>query len=260
MRDLSELVTGYRKFLREQHPRDVKLYISLAERGQTPKTMIIACCDSRVDPSRIFSAGPGELFIARNVANLVPPYEPSGRHHGTSAAIEFAVENLEVQNIVVLGHARCGGIRAFLDREFERTATNDSFAEKCNHDGFITKWMSLLRPAWGEVFRTAGGQDERNRELALAQCSIRYSIDNLTTFPFVKARLEAGHLRIHGAYFDIASGDLLTLNSETRGFEGLPDDPVHRDAPAQPVAYAGEPAVVERLALQRRAALSANRG
>ena len=221
MHDVTELVTGYRKFLAEQYPRDVELYRALADGGQAPKTMIIACCDSRVDPSRIFSSGPGQLFIARNVANLVPPFEPSGRYHGTSAALEFAVESLYVENIVVMGHARCGGIRAFLDRMFEETAKNDSFAERCDHDGFITKWMSLMRPAWGEVLHSSSMSTERDRERSLELCSIRYSLDNLKTFPFVKSRLKAGLLTIHGAYFDIATGELLTLNLATGAFGSL---------------------------------------
>ena len=229
MQDVIELVTGYQKFLEEQYPQDAELYLALAERGQTPKTMIIACCDSRVDPSRIFSAGPGQLFIVRNVANLVPPFDPSGRHHGTSAALEFAVEFLEVENIVVLGHARCGGIRAFLDRMFEQTVKNDSFSARCNHDGFIAKWMSIMRPAWGEVLRDSSIGTDRNPEQALEQCSIRYSLENLKTFPFIKSRLEAGLLRLHGAHFDIATGDLLTLNFATKRFNKLLDELKHHD-------------------------------
>ena len=233
MQDIPELVTGYRKFLEEQYPHDVELYLALAKRGQSPKTMIIACCDSRVDPSRIFSAGPGQLFIVRNVANLVPPFETTGRYHGTSAALEFAVESLEVEHIVVMGHARCGGIRAFLDQEFERTATIDSFVQRCNHDGFIAHWMSLLRPAWGDILRVPSKGTERDRERALEQASIRYSLENLKTFPFVKSRVEAGLLKVHGAYFDIATGDLLTLNANKQAFETLPETVEHCSGKSQ---------------------------
>ena len=114
MRDVSELVSGYRTFMRDQYQHDAETYRTLADTGQSPRTMVVACCDSRVDPSRIFSAKPGQLFIVRNVANLVPPFEPHGDYHGTSAALEFAITSLGVENIVVLGHARCGGVRGFL--------------------------------------------------------------------------------------------------------------------------------------------------
>ncbi|MCK5551037.1 MAG: carbonic anhydrase, partial [Hyphomicrobiaceae bacterium] len=115
MRDVPALVNGYRRFQSNLNRPETDLYRSLAEEGQAPKTMVIACCDSRVDPAAIFNAGPGELFVVRNVANLVPPFEPHGDYHGTSAALEFAVNGLGVETILVMGHARCGGVRAFLD-------------------------------------------------------------------------------------------------------------------------------------------------
>ncbi len=114
MRDITDLVQGYKQFLEEEYPKQADLYRTLAEKGQTPKTMVIACCDSRADPGVIFNAGPGEIFVVRNVANLVPPYEPHGDYHGTSAALEFAVNGLNVETILVMGHARCGGIHAFV--------------------------------------------------------------------------------------------------------------------------------------------------
>ena len=143
MRDVPELIDGYRRFLAGRYPQEASLYRSLAETGQAPKTMIIACCDSRVDPAAIFSAGPGQFFIVRNVANLVPPFEPRGDYHGTSAALEFAVTGLEVETILVMGHARCGGVRAFLEGLYEQPAQR----------GFIDRWMSLLNPARTEALR-----------------------------------------------------------------------------------------------------------
>lgn len=208
MREVSELVSGYQTFLREQYPREAEIYRSLADKGQAPSTLIIACCDSRVDPSRIFSAKPGELFIVRNVANLVPPFEPMGEYHGTSAAIEFAVTALEVRNILVLGHARCGGVQGFIRGQVQPQATS-----------FIGKWISLLKPAWGEVVQTGGRMDEVERQRALELTSIRFSIDNLGTFPFVKERLDAGKISLHGGFFDIATGGLQAMDPKTYEFE-----------------------------------------
>ena len=208
MRAVSELVSGYQTFLREQYPREAEIYKSLAEGGQSPRTMIVACCDSRVDPSRIFSAKPGELFIVRNVANLVPPFEPLGEYHGTSAAIEFAVTALEVKNILILGHARCGGVHGFIRGQVQPQATS-----------FIGKWISLLKPAWGEVVQNGGRMDEAERQRALELTSIRFSLDNLGTFPFVKERLERGDISLHGGFFDIATGGLQAMDPQTGEFE-----------------------------------------
>ena len=207
MRDVTELVTGYRAFLKEQYRHEAETYKALADQGQSPRTMIVACCDSRVDPSRIFSAKPGELFIVRNVANLVPPFEPLGDYHGTSAALEFAVATLGVENVVVLGHARCGGVHGFIRGLGQPPAGN-----------FIGKWISLLKPAWGEIVQMGGHLDEAGRQRALEQTSIRYSLDNLRTFPFVKERLDDGRLALHGGFFDIATGELEAYDAAAKAF------------------------------------------
>ena len=205
MREISELVTGYRKFLSETWPRQAAHYRMLAEVGQSPRTMIVACCDSRVDPATIFNAKPGALFVMRNVANLVPPFEPHSDFYGTSAALEFAVTKLEVEHIVVLGHARCGGISAFLDELHTRSG----------EQGFIAHWLSILNGAGAEaVHAGADAQQE-----AMEHAGIRLSLANLTSFPFVKERLDAGRLSLHGAYFDIATGALQSLDAEGGAFE-----------------------------------------
>ena len=208
MRDVSELVSGYQTFLKDQYRREAETYRTLADHGQAPRTMIVACCDSRVDPSRIFSAKPGQLFIVRNVANLVPPFEPHGDYHGTSAALEFAVTSLGVENVVILGHARCGGVHGFIH----------GLGQTSPAGTFIGKWISLLKPAWGEVVQTGGRLNDEQRQLALELTSIRYSIDNLRTFPFVKERIEQGKLTLHGGFFDIATGGLLALDDEKKAF------------------------------------------
>ena len=211
MRDIPDLVDGYRRFLATRYPEDAALYRSLAETGQSPKTMVVACCDSRVDPATIFNAAPGQLFVVRNVANLVPPFEPHGDYHCTSAALEFAVTGLEVEHIVVLGHGRCGGVRAFLEGRQDYSANRT----------FIGSWTSLLSTAWTSASQEAAGETIEAQQQCLEHASIRQSLVNLETFPFVKERLAANRLRLRGAYFDIADGKLLVLDPDSGRFETL---------------------------------------
>ena len=211
MHDVPELVDGYHRFLATRNAQDAALYNRLAEAGQAPQTMVIACCDSRVDPAAIFNAGPGQLFIVRNVANLVPPFEPHGDYHGTSAALEFAVGELEVETILVMGHARCGGVRAYLEGLYERSPKR----------GFIHRWMSLLNVTRTEALRATGDAPIEVQQAALEQASVRHSLENLQTFPFVKERMAEGLLRVRGAYFDIADGQLLALDPESGEFRSV---------------------------------------
>ena len=169
--------------------------------------MVIACCDSRLAPETIFNAGPGELFVVRNVANLVPPCEPDSDYHGTSAALEFAVQSLKVRHIVVLGHGRCGGIRAALHPEAEPLTPGD----------FIGKWMTLLGPA-ADAIAAGGLLTDTERQTALERASIRSSIANLRTFPWVSILERRSRLDLHGAWFDIADGDLWTMDPTTGEF------------------------------------------
>lgn len=202
-----DLLDGYEKFMSGRYAEDEKRYRALAETGQKPQTLIIACCDSRAAPETIFGAGPGELFVVRNVANLVPPYEPDGNYHSTSAALEFAVQALQVKNIVVMGHGRCGGIKAALDQDAEPLSPGD----------FIGKWMNLLKPAAAQIgsnsILTAG-----ERQRALERISIRNSILNLRSFPNIRAREEEGDLSLHGAWFDISTGELWVMDTDTGDF------------------------------------------
>ena len=202
------LLVGYRNFMRRRYAADSSRYRELARDGQTPETMVIACCDSRSAPEAIFDAGPGELFVVRNVANLVPPYAPDGEYHSTSAALEFGVQSLKVKHIVVMGHGRCGGIRAALDPAAGPLSPGD----------FIGKWMSLVAPAADAVasnaMMTAG-----ERQTALERIAIRYSIANLRTFPCVSILEGKGRLSLHGAWFDISTGELWVMNRDTGDFE-----------------------------------------
>jgi carbonic anhydrase len=192
------LLEGYRSFMDARYSRE--RFRELAA-GQAPVALVIACCDSRSAPEVIFDAGPGELFVLRNVANLVPPFQPDSNQHGTSAAIEFAVQALDIPNIVVMGHGRCGGIHAALSPDAKPLAQGD----------FIGKWMSMLAPVAAEVsansFMTAN-----ERHTALERLSVRNSIANLRTFPYVREREDAGTLAIHGAWFDISLGELWVMD------------------------------------------------
>lgn len=200
------LLEGYGAFRENRLPVEQARFGELAEAGQQPETMIIGCCDSRVSPEVIFDAGPGELFVVRNVANLVPPYTPDASYHGVSSAIEFAVEALKVRNVVVMGHARCGGIRAFAEPD-KPLSTGD----------FIGKWIQLIEPA---ARRLSGDAEPSSADhlTRLEQASIVQSIANLQTFPFVSQRVEAGRLMLHGAYFDVATGTLDLLDTATGRF------------------------------------------
>ena len=189
------LIEGYRNFISGDFERQKTRYRQLADAGQKPEAMIIACCDSRAAPETVFDCGPGELFVVRNVANLVPPYRPDGEYHATSAALEFAVQALRIRNIVVMGHGRCGGITAALDPAAEPLSPGD----------FIGKWVSLLGPTTEAV---AGATDmtASERQTALERISIRNSIGNLRTFPDITKLENSGKLALHGAWFDISTG------------------------------------------------------
>ena len=204
-RSMPEILTeGFHRFRKDLFPRQHDLYEALAEKGQAPHTLVIACCDSRVAPSQVFDAQPGELFVVRNVANIVPPYEPDQHAHGVSAAIEFAVKVLEVDNILVLGHRQCGGVKACVTEE-----PNSDFI-------FINQWIEPIRGALQEAQtdRPVGGEDAVAERLELH--SIRHSLRRLMDYPFVAAPARVGKLKLHGARFGIAEGALewLTLDDE----------------------------------------------
>lgn len=201
------LLAGYRSFASGRLATEAKRYHELAETGQKPETLMIACCDSRAAPEIIFDTRPGEIFVVRNVANLVPPYEPDGEFHATSAALEFAVQSLKVKNIVVLGHGRCGGIKAALDPSSEPLSPGD----------FIGKWMSLVAPA-AELVAANALMTNTERQTALERISIRFSINNLRTFPCVDILEKKGRLNLYGAWFDISTGELWLMDPKTGDF------------------------------------------
>ena len=203
----SRLLDGYHAFMSGRYTTEADRYRALAEAGQQPTTMVIACCDSRSAPETIFDCGPGELFVVRNVANLVPPYAPDDHYHGTSAALEFAVQSLKIRDIVVMGHGRCGGIHAALSHDSAPLSPGD----------FIGKWMGMLRPAAEEV-QNYSSMTAGERQRTLERISIRNSIANLRTFPCVSILEKKERLHLHGAWFDISTGELWIMNHETGDF------------------------------------------
>jgi carbonic anhydrase len=204
-----ELIEGFKRFRERAITGDNAQFQNLVELGQTPSTLVVACCDSRVDPALILDCSPGDLFVIRNVANLVPPAESQGHYHGTSAALEFGVRNLKVQHIIVLGHAQCGGIHALL----ERAVSED--------ESFIAEWMDIADAARQHVEREHADADSRLRHRICEQRSILISLENLMTFTWIRERIELGELALHGWYFDIESGELLGYNPATRLYEIL---------------------------------------
>ena len=206
------LLGGYAHFRKNRLERERERYEELADKGQKPQTMVIACCDSRSAPEVIFGAAPGEMFVVRNVANIMPPHEPDGTYHSTSAALEFAVQELRVRHIVVMGHGRCGGIAAF------RQQITGEATKPLSPGDFIGKWISLLDPVEKRM-KCTGAETADELQGKLEAESIKQSIDNLKTFPCVSILLEREQIGLHGAWFDISSGELWTLNEETNEFE-----------------------------------------
>jgi carbonic anhydrase len=200
---MDHLIQGYRRYRAERWPGLKALHRDLAQ-GQRPRIAVLACCDSRVDPATIFDAYPGELFVIRNIANLAPPYETTGGHHGVSAAVEFAVETLEVDTVLVMGHAHCGGVAAALARRETRTGS------------FLDDWVSLLEPAKTRIDPAAP-----DAARALEHESVKVSLENLMTFPFVARRVADGRLILVGAHYGIADGRLEVYDREADRFVGL---------------------------------------
>jgi carbonic anhydrase len=205
------LMAGFRRFREKYYLQDnpeVSIYSRLSTSGQTPKTMLIGCSDSRVDPAILTGASPGELFVVRNVANLVPPCEAfSHGFHGTSSSLEFAVKNLKVENIIILGHRQCGGIRALM--------------RPPEHDSFIARWMSIAKEAREIVLAEHPEADEETQWRFAEMESMKVSLRNLMTFPFIQEAVKAGTLTLYGIYFDLEQGQLWMLDDTTHQFQQM---------------------------------------
>lgn len=207
MDPIDKLLQGHERFRQRYFAENPELFERLARRGQAPKVAVVACCDSRVDPAIITDCDPGDLFTIRNVANLVPPHEPEGVYHGTSAALEFAVRGLNVEHILVLGHAQCGGIQALMSGDYSSS-----------RDDFIGHWMAIARDARERVLADESLADPEQRYRACEHAAIGISLNNLMTFPWIRERVEAGTLHLHGWYFDLHSGALLRRDPESGRF------------------------------------------
>jgi carbonic anhydrase len=195
---LKKLINGYQLFREKYVHGDSSIMSSLADHGQKPKTMVVACCDSRVDPALLLQCDPGDLFVVRNVANIVPPYEKDDSHHGTSAALEFAIKFLQVKHLILLGHSQCGGIQTLLNAN---THTND----------FITNWVSIIKT------NNAGNKNADE----FATCALKQSYENCLTFPWIKQRAENKELAIHLWFFDIKAGQIFAYSEEEKSYKPL---------------------------------------
>jgi carbonic anhydrase len=204
------LADGYRLWRDDRLPHEKGRLAQLAALGQAPQALVIGCCDSRVSPETIFSSGPGELFVLRNVANVVPPFRPDGKHHGTSAAIEFAIGGLAIPHIVVMGHSQCGGIRAYLNSGDDSTRGD-----------FIGPWMDLVGGAKEDALARDPKLTGRALETAVEEAAIRLSIRNLRTFPEIKRREDEALVTISGLHLNISNGDLRLLDEATGNFSEL---------------------------------------
>lgn len=207
-KEILRMMIGFRKFHDRFFDSGSSLYSKLSTSGQNPKTLVIGCSDSRVDPAILTSASPGDLFVVRNVANLVPPYEANGGFHGVSAAIEFAVVNLKVENVVILGHRQCGGIRSLV-----QSATSET-----KPAGFVARWMKIAEPARVRALEKFPNSDEDAMCRHCEMESIKISIENLKTFPFVSEALQTRNLNLLGTYFDLELGQLFVYDEQLGEF------------------------------------------
>lgn len=198
MQDIQKLINGYQRFYKKYFQEQPEIYNSLFEEGQSPKFLVISCCDSRVHPAQVMDTIPGDIFVIRNVANLVPVNEVDGKSHGTSAAMEFAIKHLDVKHIIIFGHSQCGGIKSLME--------GDHF----DHNyGFIDPWMQIARSARDKILLEYADKDFSEQCTLCEKESIEISLNNLMTFPWIKERVDVQKLFVHGWYFDIGKGSLL---------------------------------------------------
>jgi carbonic anhydrase len=208
MKDIARFLSGFKEFQRTYFCGDDQIFSGLKE-NQAPKVLVIACSDSRVDPAILMGCEPGDMFVVRNVANLVPPYEKFPGHHGVSAAVEYAVKVLQVEHVIVLGHSGCGGIQALMAPDSEALGE------------FIAPWVKIAEPALREVSEKLPNKDDALRQCACEQASVLVSLENLLTFPWIFDRVMTGRVYLHGWYFDMKRGELLSYLPETGTFEPL---------------------------------------
>ncbi len=203
MEEVKALIDGHQRFYKQYFEKQRGLYSNLFEEGQSPKFLVISCCDSRVHPAQIMDTAPGDIFVIRNVANLVPINEADGKSHGTSAAMEFAIKHLKVKHIIVFGHSQCGGIRTLMEGD-----------HLSNEYSFVDPWMGIAKNARASVLKKHQGKSFDEQCAHCEKASIEISLTNLMTFPWIKEKCDSGSLTIHGWYFDIETGYLLGKQGE----------------------------------------------
>ena len=209
---IDRLISGFKVFRTRHFEQRPELFANLASKGQNPEVLVIGCSDSRADPAILLDTEPGELFVIRNVANLIPPYQPDGRYHGTSAAVEFAVLDLAVRHVVVLGHSGCGGIKALIDSEE---------SGKLEGREFIANWVSIAGRARAVLAADSVRADPERECRLVEQASLRVSLENLMTFPWIRRKVRAGELSIHGWWFDLEKGELWGIDAPEAEFKTL---------------------------------------
>jgi len=210
MASIPNLIEGYKKFKNEYYEKDYALFEQLVKYGQQPKTLVISCSDSRVDPAIVLNTKPGDLFVIRNVANLVPHYENDNTFHGTSAALEFAIRVLKVHNIIILGHSLCSGIASLVNKSLIPSATT-----------FLTHWIELAAPAYKIVNEKYANKSIEEQTIICGKYALVNSLKNLDTFPWIKEEINAGNLSTYGWYFDLESGIISSYDKNTNTFENL---------------------------------------
>ncbi len=204
MSALDDLIHGFKHFQQQYFVDDQKLFKQFNKKGQHPKIMMIACADSRVDPALLFNITPGDIFVVRNVANLVPPCEHDDAHHGVSAALEFAVNGLQVEHIIIMGHSNCGGIQALLQQH-----------DQLEQYPFVSRWMGIAEAAYQTTIKSYKNSPEDQQVTACAKLSLRHSLANLTTFPWIEKKVAEKKLGLHAWYFDMQLGDIIDCGCAT---------------------------------------------
>jgi carbonic anhydrase len=208
--EIADFIAGFERFQEKHFSGSAELFSRLRQ-GQSPTALVISCCDSRADPGMLLGTGPGDIFVVRNVANLVPAYSNETQMPGIRADIEFAIKGLSVAHIIILGHSGCGGIRALMDGE---GITEHNFE-------FIGTWVGIARPVRERVLRDLAGRPQAEQIRACEHGAIAQTLENLMTFPWIRERVERGDLELHGWYFDIEAGDLLGYSAKTKSFASL---------------------------------------
>lgn len=223
MSDVNEFLRGFKRFQQHYFDRNPELFDRLFTEGQRPRTLMVACCDSRCDPGVLTDSAPGDMFVVRNVANLVPPYIQASSYAGTTSAIAFAICNLGVEHVIVMGHARCGGIRALMEHK----------SPESDDERIIAKWLEIAEDARQQVLKKLPDKTPEIQTRACEQASILKSLENLMSYPWINRRVTEGKLALHGWYFDMENGTLMQYDSDAGEFHVIVPHPEENEHPLE---------------------------